>query len=85
MENENAFSSPLYPSAEEVRGLGVPEDLMDLFIRQKYRLAFGVESWYYSLKQHTFPSAFCKIGEKVLSLTGFVFNILAGSGGDTGN
>jgi hypothetical protein len=48
------FTSNLLLSDEEIRALGVPEHDVELFRRQRYQAAFGIESWYDQLKEYTF-------------------------------
>jgi len=66
--NENSgFSHPLFPSLEFITQKGVSEDLVGLYGQQYYRLAFGVSTWYQTIKEHTFESVFIDLDENIIN------------------
>jgi len=57
---DRSFSSPLWPTEKEWKEAGVPLDLAGNYCQQKYRLAFGIRSWYNErvLQEASYPTLF---------------------------
>jgi hypothetical protein len=48
------FTSRLLLSDEDILALGIKKEWVESFRRQRYQAAFGIESWYDDLREHTF-------------------------------
>mmetsp|Transcript_9499 Transcript_9499/g.10498 ORF Transcript_9499/g.10498 Transcript_9499/m.10498 type:complete len:378 (-) Transcript_9499:58-1191(-) len=66
-------TSTIVPKPEDAIKAGVPENDIGVYCQQKYRLAFGITSWYNQLSTHTFKTEFVQLDvndvNALLSLT----------------
>jgi len=53
-QQKERFTSRLLLTNEEIAALGIPESNWEQFRRMRYQAAFGIESWYDELREHTF-------------------------------
>eukprot|EP01094_Clydonella_sp_ATCC50884_P018085 TRINITY_DN3287_c0_g1_i1.p1 TRINITY_DN3287_c0_g1~~TRINITY_DN3287_c0_g1_i1.p1 ORF type:complete len:702 (-),score=295.00 TRINITY_DN3287_c0_g1_i1:1173-3278(-) len=55
------FKSELLLSDEEILALGVKESNVEMYRRMRYKKAFGVDTWYAGMEEHTFATTFVEL------------------------